>query len=62
MKPGVVIFSRPGAEDVELVRVEGGTHVYHMTPLEALNLSHGLFQCAYEIMNRRGRDDRMAAN
>lgn len=53
MKSGVVIFSRPGSEDVELVRVENGTHIYHLTPVEALNLSHALFQHAYEIMVRR---------
>lgn len=53
MKAGVVIFSRPGTDDVELVRVENGTHVYHLTPIEAVNMAHALFQHAYEIMVRR---------
>ncbi len=53
MKAGVVIFSRPGADDVELVRVENGTHVYHLTPIEAVNMAGDLMRYAAEILRMR---------
>lgn len=52
MKSGVVIFSRPGSEDVELVRVENGTHIYHLTPVEAVNMAADLMRYAAEILLR----------
>jgi hypothetical protein len=53
MKAGVVIFSRPGADDVELVRVENGTHVYHLTPIEAVNMAADLMRYAAEILRHK---------
>ena len=52
MKSGAVIYSRPGEADVELVRVENGTHVYHLTPIEAVSMGVDLVRYAAEIIGR----------